>query len=190
MYAHFPGLRVVVPSTPYDAKGLLKTALNCDDPVLFLEPRELLTTKGHVPQEEYFIEFGHAAIVREGTDATIVGLGSMLRKIIDARETLEKEGLSIEIIDPRTVAPLDIETILRSVVKTGRLLIVDESFAPCGVGAEIAAQLAERGFDELDAPIRRINGAHTPTPYSPPLEAAVVPSAEIIAKAIRDLCDE
>ena len=129
-------------------------------------------------------------MVREGSDATVIALAFMAQKTIEACRTLEQEGLSIEIVDPRTVAPLDIETIMRSVAKTGRLLIVDETFAPCGIGAEIAAQLADRGFDELDAPIRRLNGAHTPTPYSPPLEAAVVPSTEAIAQAIRTLCDE
>src|SRR5262244_3299578 len=183
MYAHFPGLRVVVPSTPYDAKGLLKTALNCNDPVLFLEHRELLSSKGQVPEEEYFIEFGQASVVREGTDATVVTLAAMVPKTIEACRILEQEGLSIEVIDPRTVAPLDIDTIVRSVAKTGRLLIVDEAFAPCGIGAEIAAQLADVSFDDLDAPIRRLNGAHAPTPYSPTLEAAVVPNPQTIARS-------
>ncbi len=190
MYANFPGLRVVVPSTPRDAKGLLKTALTCDDPVLFLEHRELLAMKGSVPEEEYFIDFGQAAVVREGTDVTVVALALMVHKTLQACEALAKEGVSVELIDPRTVAPLDVETILRSVAKTGRLLIVDESFGPCGIGAEIAAQISDRGFDELDAPIRRLNGAHSPTPYSPPLEAAVVPSVETIAQAIRALVAE
>jgi 2-oxoisovalerate dehydrogenase E1 component len=190
MYAQFPGLRVVVPSTPRDAKGLLKTALTCDDPVLFLEHREILTLKGSVPAEEYFIEFGRASVVLEGRDVTVVALALMVHKTLEACKTLEKEGLSVELIDPRTISPLDADTILASVAKTGRLLIVDESFAPCGIGAEIAAQLADRGFDQLDAPIRRLNGAHTPTPYSPCLEAAVVPSVEMIAQAIRDLCEE
>jgi 2-oxoisovalerate dehydrogenase E1 component len=190
MYAQFPGLRVVVPSTPRDAKGLLKTALTGDDPVLFLEHRELLSLKGPVPEGEFSIEFGQAAVVREGTDVTVVALALMVHRTLQACDTLAQEGLSVEVIDPRTLAPLDGETILTSVAKTGRLLVVDESFAPCGIGAEIAAQLADRGFDELDAPIRRLNGAHTPTPYSPPLEAAVVPSAETIAQAIRELCDE
>lgn len=190
MYAHFPGLRVVVPSSPRDAKGLLKTALTCDDPVLFLEHRELMTVKGPVPEEEYFIDFGKAAIVREGSDATVVALALMVHKTLAACETLEKEGISVELIDPRTVAPLDVETIIQSVAKTGRLIIVDEDFAHCGIGAEIAAQLADRGFDELDAPIRRLNGKPSPTPYSPTLEAAVVPNVESIAQAIRDLCAE
>jgi 2-oxoisovalerate dehydrogenase E1 component len=190
MFAHFPGLRVVVPSTPYDAKGLLKTALNCHDPVLFLEHRELLSVKGSVPPDDYLIEFGKASIVREGKDVTVVALALMVHKTLQACDALAKEGISVELIDPRTVAPLDIETILQSVARTGRLLIVDEAFTPFGFGAEIAAQLADRGFDDLDAPIRRLNGAHSPTPYSPPLEAAVVPSVEAITQAIRHLCDE
>ena len=188
MYANFPGLRVVVPSSPRDAKGLLKTALTCDDPVLFLEHRELMTLKGPVPEEEYFIDFGQAAVVRSGTDITVVALALMVHKTLAACATLDAEGLSVELIDPRTVAPLDAETILKSVAKTGRLLIVDESFGPCGIGAEIAAQLADRGFDFLDAPIRRLNGKQSPTPYSPSLEAVVVPTVETIAQAIRDLC--
>ena len=190
MYAHFPGLRVVVPSSPRDAKGLLKTALTCDDPVLFLEHRELMSVKGPVPEEEYFIDFGKAAVVREGRDVTVVALALMVHKTLEACEALAKEGISVELIDPRTVAPLDVETILASVAKTGRLIIVDEDFAHCGIGAEIAAQLADRGFDDLDAPIRRLNGKPSPTPYSPTLEAAVVPNAETIAQAIRELCAE
>lgn len=190
MYAQFPGLRVVVPSTPRDAKGLLRTALTCDDPVLFLEHRELLSMKGPVPEGDYSIEFGKAAVVREGSHVTVVALALMVHRTVKAAEILEKEGILVELVDPRTVAPLDIETILTSVAKTGRLLIVDESFGPCGVGAEIAAQLADRGFDELDAPIRRLNGVHTPTPYSPTLESALVPEVEAIAQAIRDLVSE
>ena len=190
MYAHFPGLRVVVPSTPYDAKGLLHHALRCDDPVLFLEHRELLSLKGHVPEEPYEIPFGQAAVVREGKDVTVVALASMVQRTLSMHETLWKEGISVELIDPRTVAPLDIETIRKSMAKTGRLMIVDEAFAPYGIGAEIAAQICDAGFDDLDAPIRRLNGAHTPTPYSPTLEAAVVPSAEAIATAIRELIAE
>jgi len=190
MYAHFPGLRVVVPSTPHDAKGLLKQALRCNDPVIFLEHRELLAIKGPVPDEDYQVEFGRAAVVREGRDVTVVALALMVHHTKKAGERLAKEGISIELIDPRTVAPLDVDTIRRSVAKTGRLLIVDETFAPYGFGAEIAAQLADVGFDDLDAPIRRLNGAFTPTPYSPSLEAAVVPDVYSIAQAIRDLMAE
>jgi 2-oxoisovalerate dehydrogenase E1 component len=190
LYAHFPGLRVVVPATPYDAKGLLKTALNCDDPVLFFEHKSLLSVKGPVPEREYFVEFGKASVVRGGSDVTVVALALMVHKTLQACEQLAKENVAVEVIDPRTVAPLDVNTILQSVHKTGRLLIVDEAFAPYGIGAEIAARVADEGFDDLDAPIRRLNGLHTPTPYSPPLEAAVVPSVEKIVQAVRDLVAE
>jgi 2-oxoisovalerate dehydrogenase E1 component len=190
LYAQFPGLRVVVPSTPYDAKGLFKRALRCHDPVLFLEHRELLTTKGPVPEQDYEIDFGKAAIVREGRDATIVALALMVRRTLEVCERLAARGISIEVIDPRTVSPLDGETILRSVKKTGRLLIVDEAFAPFGLGAEVAALVSDAGFDDLDAPIRRLHGAFTPTPYSPALEHAVVPQVEDIERAIVDLLAE
>jgi 2-oxoisovalerate dehydrogenase E1 component len=190
IFANIPGLRVVVPSTPFDAKGLLKTALNCDDPVLFLEHREVLAVKGNVPVDEYSIDFGKASIVKAGKDVTVVALALMVHKTLAACDVLEAEGISVELIDPRTVAPLDFDTIAHSVSKTGRLLIVDESFAPCGIGAEIAAQIGDRVFDDLDAPIRRLNGAHTPTPYSPSLEAAVVPNPKTIAGAIRELFEE
>jgi 2-oxoisovalerate dehydrogenase E1 component len=190
MYAHFPGLRVVVPSTPYDAKGLFKRALACRDPVLFLEHRELLGTKGPVPEADYEIEFGKAAVVREGRDLTVVALALMVRRALEACERLAAEGASVEVIDPRTVSPLDGETILESVRKTGRLLIVDEAFSPFGLGAEVAARVVDAGFDDLDAPIRRLHGAFTPTPYSPPLEQAVVPQVEDIERAIRELLEE
>jgi 2-oxoisovalerate dehydrogenase E1 component len=190
LFANVPGLRVVLPSTPYDAKGLLRRALTCQDPVLFLEHRAVLGLKGPVPEEDYEIDFGRASVVREGKDVTVVALAQMVHHSVKAGEELAKAGISIEVIDPRTVAPLDVDTILESVGKTGRLLIVEEAFGPCGIGAEIAAQLADRGFDQLDAPIRRLNGAHTPTPYSPPLEAAVVPSPAAIVQAIRDLVAE
>jgi 2-oxoisovalerate dehydrogenase E1 component len=190
MYAHFPGLRVVVPSTPFDAKGLLSRALRGDDPVLFLEHRGVLSLKGPVPDGPYEIEFGRAAIVRAGSDVTVVALALMVHQARKASEMLAREGISVELIDPRTVAPLDLGTIQASVAKTGRLLIVDETFAPFGLGAEIAAQVADAGFDNLDAPIRRLNGVHAPTPYSPCLEAAVVPSQAAIAQAVRDLLAE
>jgi 2-oxoisovalerate dehydrogenase E1 component len=190
LYGHFPGLRVVVPSTPYDAKGLLKRALHCSDPVLFLEHRELLRVKGPVPEHEYEIDFGQAAVVREGRDVTVVALALMVQRTLEASERLAGQGISVEVIDPRTISPLDSNTILRSVHKTGRLLIVDEAFAPFGLGAEVAARVIDVGFDDLDAPIRRLHGAWTPTPYSPPLEKAVVPQVEDIERAIRELVAE
>jgi 2-oxoisovalerate dehydrogenase E1 component len=190
MYAHFPGLRVVVPSTPFDAKGLFTRALHCNDPVLFLEHREVLALKGPVPREEYEIEFGKAAVVREGKDLTVVALALMVHRTLEACERLAEKGISVEVIDPRTVAPLDRKTILESVRKTGRLLIVDEAFSPFGLGAEVAASVIDDSFDDLDAPIRRLHGAFTPTPYSPPLEKAVVPQTEDIERAILHLLEE
>jgi 2-oxoisovalerate dehydrogenase E1 component len=190
MYAHFPGLRVVVPSTPADAKGLLIRALRSDDPVLFLEHRELLGVKGPVPAGDYEIDFGKAAVLREGGDVTVVALALMARRTLEAAERLAARGVSVEVVDPRTVSPFDAATILQSVHKTGRLLIVDEAFAPFGLGAEVAARVIDAGFDDLDAPIRRLHGAFTPTPYSPPLEKAVVPQVEDIERAILALLEE
>jgi 2-oxoisovalerate dehydrogenase E1 component len=190
LYAQVPGLRVVVPSTPYDAKGLLIHALRSNDPVMFLEHRELLSSKGPVPEGDYEIDFGRAAVLREGRDATVVALARMAALSLTACDALTNEGISIEVIDPRTVSPLDTDTIVQSVHKTGRLLIIDETPASCSVAAEIAAQLADAGFNDLDAPIKRLQGAFTPTPYSPPLEAAVVPSVATITQAIRDLLEE
>lgn len=190
VYSHIPGLRVVVPSTPYDAKGLLFRALRCQDPVFFLEHRELMSLKGPVPEEPYEIEFGQAAVVREGTDATVVALALMVHRVLEVAGRLAERGISIEVIDPRTVSPLDIETILQSVAKTGRLLIVDEAYGPCSIASEIAARVSDAGFDDLDAPIKRLTGAFTPTPYSPPLEKAVVPQPDDIERAILDLIEE
>jgi 2-oxoisovalerate dehydrogenase E1 component len=169
---------------------LFATALQGDDPVIFLEHKSLLYNKGPVPEESYAIPFGQARRAREGQDVTVVALAVMVKKTLEAAEQLAQEGISVEIIDPRTLAPLDIGTIIESVHKTGRLLIVDEWFGPCGVGAEIAAQVMDRAFDDLDAPVRRLNGLHTPTPYSPTLEAAVVPNTQTVTQAIRDLLAE
>jgi 2-oxoisovalerate dehydrogenase E1 component len=190
VFSHFPGLHVAVPSNPHDAKGLLKHALRIHDPVMLLEHREILALKGGVPEHDFEIPFGQANVVREGKNVTVVALSITVHRTLKSCETLEQEGISVELIDPRTVAPLDIQAIVNSVSKTGRLLVAEEGFGPFGLGAEIAAQLVDRGFDDLDAPIRRLNGAHTPTPYSPPLEAAVVPSIEAITQAIRDLVAE
>ena len=146
--------------------------------------------KGPVPAEPYEIEFGRARILREGKDATVIAIAFMTERTMTAAKLLDAEGVSVEVIDPRTVSPLDTATILASVRKTGRLLIVDEAFAPFGIGAEIAAQVADTGFNDLDAPIRRLNGAFAPTPYSPTLEAAVQPGVAAIAAAIRALIKE
>ena len=174
-----------MPSTPADAKGLLKTAIRSDDPVLFLEHKNLLALKGPVPDGEYLIPFGQAAVRRTGSDLTMVGIGFTVKQALDAAELLAQEGVSAEVIDPRTLAPLDMGTILASVHKTGRLLVVDEDFAPCGVGAEIATQVMEAAFDDLDAPVRRVNGLFCPAPYSPPLYEPLVPSVKGIVQAAR-----
>ena len=190
IFTHLPGFKVAVPSNPYDAKGLFKTALRGDDPVLFLEHKSLLNTRGEVPEEEYSIPFGQAAICRRGEHLTVVALTTMVPETLQVAEALAGEGISVEVIDPRTTSPLDIDTVLESVHRTGRLLIADETFAPCGMGAEIAAAVVDRAFDDLDAPVRRLNGAHVPTPYSAPLEAVVAPNREDIERAIRDLMAE
>jgi 2-oxoisovalerate dehydrogenase E1 component len=189
-FVNIPGFRVVVPTNPYDAKGLFATALTSNDPVIFLEHKSILFHKGPVPEEEYAIPFGEARVTREGRDCTVVAVGSMVGKSLQACEQVEQAGVDVEVIDPRTLSPLDIDTVLASVAKTGRLLIADETFQPCGIGAEISAQVVERGFDDLDAPIRRLNGAFAPTPYSPTLEAAVVPSVADIVGAVQDLMAE
>lgn len=190
LYGQVPGLRVVMPSNAYDAKGLMLRALRCQDPVMFLEHREILTNKCHVPEHDYEIEFGKASIVREGTDVTVVALAKMVPVTLSLCDLLQKENISVELIDPRTISPLDTATILQSVAKTGRLLIVEETPAAFGLGAEVAAQIADAGFNDLDAPIRRVNGAFAPTPYAPSLEAAVVPMDKHIANAIRELTCE
>jgi 2-oxoisovalerate dehydrogenase E1 component len=190
LFMHLPGLRVVLPSNPADAKGLLKTSIRSDDPVIFLEHKKLMNLKGEVPEGDHLVPFGQASIIKPGKDLTLVALSYMVVEAQKAAALLEAEGISVEVIDPRTLAPLDMATILESLTKTHRLLIVDEDFSPCGAGAEIAAQAMEQGFYELDAPVRRVNGVFAPGPYSPPLEAAAVPNAQSIAKAVRTLMVE
>jgi 2-oxoisovalerate dehydrogenase E1 component len=190
MYSQVPGLRVIVPSTPYDAKGLMKRALRSNDPVIMLEHRELLSTRGPVPEDDYEIAFGRAAVVRQGQDLTVVALARMVHLVLSLTDQLAAEGISVEVIDPRTVSPLDTDTICQSVARTGRLLVIDEAYGPCGIGAEIAAAVAENGFNDLDAPIRRVNGCFAPTPYSPTLESSVVPQADDLYRAIHDIISE
>ena len=188
MFAQFLALRVVIPSTPFDAKGLLQRALSCDDPVLFLEHRELLTKKGPVPAEPYEIEFGKAAVVRAGRDATVVALGLMAWHASGpfASNSRPREFRSSS-LDPRTIAPLDIDTIARSVRKSGRLLIVDEIVGSCGIGAWKSPLESRIAASTIWMPHSTLNGVHVPTLHSPPLEAAVVPSPQQIERAIRDL---
>jgi 2-oxoisovalerate dehydrogenase E1 component len=185
VWANCPGLIVVVPSNAADAKGLFKTALRASDPVIFLEHKSLLSIKGAVPTEEYFIPFGQAKVVRPGTELTIVSSSLMLHRSIEAAEKLAAQGISCEVIDLRTIVPLDVDTIVASVAKTGRLLVVDEGYSMCGVGAELAAVVMEHAFDELDAPVGRLHIEPVAHPFSPPLENAVVPSADKIVAAAR-----
>ena len=189
-FVNIPGFRVVVPSNPHDAKGLFAQALISDDPVIFLEHKSILFHKGDVPEEEYTIPFGQARVARTGRDCTVVAVGSAVPMTLQAAAKLADDGVDLEVIDPRTLSPLDIDSVLASVHKTGRLLIVDETFQPCGIGAEVSAQVVDRGFDDLDAPIRRLNGAFAPTPYSPTLEAAVVPNVDDVVQAVQNLMAE
>ena len=190
LYGQVPGLRVAVPSNAYDAKGLFNRALRCDDPVMFLEHRELLNTRAAVPEIDYEIPFGKGRIVAQGSQLTVVALARMVQLVQSLLPELTQRGISVELIDPRTVSPLDTDLILQSLRKTGRLLVVEETPAAFGLGAEVAAQAADLGFNDLDAPIRRLSGAFTPTPYSPSLEAAVIPSSTDILKAIESLLQE
>jgi len=178
-------LIVVVPSSPADAKGLFKTALRASDPVIFLEHKSLLAVKGPVPVGEYYIPFGQANVVRQGTDLTIVSCGLWLRRSLEAAEQLAAQGVSCEVIDLRTIVPLDVDTIVASVAKTGRLLVVDEAYAMCGIGGELAAIIMEHAFDELDAPVGRLHTEPVSHPFSPPLEDAVTASAEKIVAVAR-----
>jgi acetoin:2,6-dichlorophenolindophenol oxidoreductase subunit beta len=183
---HIPGLKVVVPATPYDAKGLLIAAIRDPDPVVFLEHKVLYTTEGDVPEESYTIPFGEANVVREGSDVTVVALGRMVLFAQQAAETLAAEGISVEIVDPRTTSPLDEDTILESVENTGRLVVVDEAGPRCGMASDIVARVAQEAFGELKAAPRMVTPPHTPVPFSPVLEDAYVPSPDKIAAAIRE----
>lgn len=188
VFCHFPGLKVVVPSTPYDAKGLLKTAVRDDNPVVFLEQKLLYKDTGPVPEEEYLIPFGKAEVKRAGSDLTIVAWGRMVGMCLDVAERLDAEGISVEVVDPRTLVPLDARTITASAAKTGRLVIVHEAVKTGGFGGEIAALVADsEAFPLLKAPIRRVAGFDIPVPYSPNLERNAVPTPERIEQAVRDL---
>jgi len=187
LYTHIPGLKVVAPATAYDAKGLLIAAIRDPDPVIFMEHKRLYMRECEVPEEPYTVALGEARIAREGTDVTIVGIQKMVYTSLEASTALEAEGVSCEVIDPRTYSPLDSERILRSVKKTGRLVVVDESYPRCSLATDIAAIVAERAFDDLRAPIRRVTAPHTPVPFSPRLEDMYIPSAERVADACRSL---
>ena len=203
-FMHTPGLKVVMPSTPYDAKGLLKTAIRDDNPVMFFEHKLLYgarspggkaqTAVGSLtevyrpaPEDDYTIPFGVADIKRQGRDVTIVATGFMVHQALQAAQVLEKQGVDAEVIDPRTLAPLDKETILRSVEKTSRLVVVSEDVMTCGVASEISALVAEYGIFSLDAPIKRISVPDTPIPFAPVMERAVIPQVERITETVRAL---
>jgi len=186
--AHVPGLKVVLPSSPADAKGLLKTAIRDDNPVVFIEDKMDYTVKGEVPGGEFLIPFGVADVKRVGEDVTIVATSSMVRVALAAAELLEREGISAEVIDPRTISPLDEETIVRSAEKTGRAIVVDEGHQRYGVTAEIAAVIADRAFYALDAPVKRMGALDVPVPFSPTLEDVTVPTPETVAQTARQLC--
>ena len=183
MFMNMPGLRIIVPSSPYEIKGLLKTAIRSDDPVLCFEDAMLWSSKSEIPDEEYLIPFGQARIARAGADVTIVAIGAMMIHAMAAASELEAKGLDAEVIDPRTVAPLDFPTILGSVSKTGRLVVVDCGFEACSAASEIAATVADRGFWDLRAPIRRVATQNTHIPFSPSLEAQLYPSRDKVVAA-------
>jgi pyruvate dehydrogenase E1 component beta subunit len=187
LYYHIPGLKLVMPSTPYDAKGLLKAAVRDDDPVIFIEHKLLYMTKGEVPEEEFIIRLGQADIKREGEDITVVTYSYMTLKCLDAAEALAQEGISVEVVDLRTLTPLDKSTILDSVEKTGKAIVVHEAVKRGGVGGDIAAMIMEEAYDDLDAPVMRIAGKNTTIPYNLGLEKACTPTVEEIVEGILEL---
>lgn len=184
-FAHIPGIKVVMPSTPADAKGLLISSIRDDNPVIFIEHKMLYGVKGQVPEGEYTIPIGKADVKREGSHVTVVATATMVHKALEAAETLAGEGIEVEVVDPRTIQPLDKETILKSVEKTGKLVIVHEAVKTGGVGGEIAAMVAEEGFYLLDAPIKRIGAPFAPVPFAVNLEKAYIPDEEDIIAAIK-----
>jgi len=189
VFTHIPGLKCAIPSTPYDAKGLLIQAIRDNDPVIFCEHKLLYTLEGEVPEESYTLPFGEAEIVREGDDITVVALGRMVHMAVEAAETLAKDGCNCEIIDPRTTSPLDEETILESVENTGRLVVVDEASPRCNMATDISALVAQKAFNSLKAPIEMVTPPHTPVPFSDGLEDMYIPGPAGIATAVRKVLD-
>ena len=187
-YAYFPGLKVVMPSTPADAKGLLKSSIRDDDPVIFIEQERMYGNKGEVPDDaDFTIPLGVADIKRAGTDVTIVARSLMVPIALKAADALQEQGVSCEVVDPRTIRPLDIDTILESVRKTNRVVVAEESHPFCSVGAEISSEITEKAFDHLDAPVKRISGADTPMPYAKNLENLAIPGVDQIIAAVREV---
>ncbi|MGB8495672.1 MAG: alpha-ketoacid dehydrogenase subunit beta [Candidatus Acidiferrum sp.] len=188
--SHVPGLKVVLPSTPYDAKGLLKSAIRDENPVVFFEDKMMYRQKGPVPAEDYTIPLGVADIKRAGKDITLVATSSMVQVALGAAALLEKDGISAEVIDPRTTWPLDEETLVESAKKTSRAIVIDEGYARYGVTAELASVIAEGAFFSLEAPVKRMGAMHVPIPFSPPLEDVTVPTDLTVYEAARALCGE
>ena len=185
IFTHIPGLKVVCPSNPYDAKGLLIQSIRDNDPVIFCEHKSLYGVEGEVSEESYVIPFAEANVLRDGGDATIVAYGMMVGKALDAAETLAKEGVECDVIDLRTLSPIDMETVLESVENTGRLVVVDEANPRCSIATDASAQVAQQAFKSLKAQIEMVTAPHTPVPFSPTLEDLYIPSAEQIADAVR-----
>ena len=184
-FANCPGLKVIVPSNPYDAKGLLKSAIRDNDPVIFMESEQMYGAKGQVPEEEYTIPIGEAEVKKHGSDVTVVSFGKIIKEVFKASEKLKEENIDLEIIDLRTIRPLDIETIIKSVKKTNRLLIVEEAWPFGNVSTEISHQIQNKCFDYLDAPIEKLNTADTPAPYSPVLLAEWLPNQSDVIKSVK-----
>jgi pyruvate dehydrogenase E1 component beta subunit len=185
LYSNVPGVKIAIPSNPYDAKGLLKTAIREHDPVFFLESERMLGDKAHVPAEEYYVPFGQAHLRREGRDCTLVSFGRPVNFCLDADAELRKDGIECDVLDMRTIRPLDIDSIVRSVKKTGRVVVVDQSWPFASVASEVITQICERAFDYLDHQPLRVNTEDVPTPYAKNLEYAYLPNKEKIAKAVR-----
>ena len=185
LVAHIPGLKVAMPSSAYEAKGLMKTAIRDNNPVVILEDKLMYNDKAPVPEEEYLIPFGEAAILRQGTDITMVGTSSMVQVALAAAEQLAREGISAEVIDPRTIVPLDEETILKSVRKTSRAIVIDEGHQSYGITGEIASRISDKAFYHLDAPVQRMGAMDVPVPFSPVLEDITVPTAQTVAERAR-----
>jgi pyruvate/2-oxoglutarate/acetoin dehydrogenase E1 component len=186
-HTHIPGIKVVMPSTPADAKGLLKTSIRDDNPVMFIEHKVLYLNEGPVPEDDYLIPLGKADVKREGEDVTIIAWSKMVIESLEAADKLEKEGIRAEVVDPRTLNPLDLETIIESVKKTGRALVVHEACKTGGFGGEVAALIMENAFDYLDAPVKRVAGRDTPIPYAEPLYRAVIPNSDWIVQGVKEL---
>ena len=188
LFSHIPGLKVAVPATPYDAKGLMKSAIRDDNPVIIFEDKTLYQEKGPVPEEEYVLPLGQADVKRTGEDITIVATSSMVYVALEAVEKLAEVGISAELIDPRTTSPLDTETLIRSAKKTSRALIVDEGCQQYGVTGELAAVIADGAFYYLDAPVKRIGAMNVPVPFSPAMEDLTIPNADTVVETAKAMC--